>query len=227
MEPLVTPVRERTIREWQAAFRTTYHRRNLWTSSPSRIALQIGRELRILSRCAARGEPMSEQALAGLGARLFALANFLDEDLALLVAAKYPGRCPYCLEAGRCACELPQRSKTFAEPRVARDVADGWKIDEAQRMLARIYGGRNADVGTKSVFGHLNGEYLELVEAIANLDVGAFREEVADVFAWWLGLVTMSDIPSVSDLLYAHYPDACPRCGKPVCATNGPCPSID
>ena len=218
--------RQRTFRAWQETFRTIYHRRNLWTSSPSRIAMQVGLELRILSRCVDRGEPMNEQALAGLGARLFALANFLDEDLAFLVATKYHGKCPYCLRLSFCGCPVSDRTKTFADTELAEEIANGWQIDETQLMLARIYGRRNADAGIRSVFDHLNGEFMELIEAIANLDVEAFREEIADVFAWWLGLVTLSNIPSASDLLHAHYPDACSRCGQPVCAITALCPPL-
>jgi len=59
------------------------------------------------------------------------------------------------------------------------------------------------------------------------VDIGeACVEEVADVTAWGFGLVTLSDVPSVSDLLYAHYPDACSRCGQNPCLIYGHCPPL-
>lgn len=218
-------VRGRTVRDWQRTFRGIYQRRNLQASSPSRIAMQIGRELRILSKCMDRGKPMSEQALAGLIARLFALANFLDEDLAYLLASKYPEMCPYCKDT-TCHCVVAGADKSLSAVTTAMGIADGWAIDDAQRMLARIYGRRNAEAGILPVFHHLTGEYLELCEAVSNLDQPAQREEIADVLAWTLGLVTLSDIPSVSELLYAHYPDACSRCGCATCDLPGPCPPL-
>ncbi len=226
MGTVTTLVRNRTMRDWQATYRAIYHRRNLWVSSPSRIAMQVGRELRILGKCVDRGDPMNEQALAGLVARLFALANFLDEDLAFLLATKYPGECPYCGATENCRCPVPDGIKQFAPAAVAEGLARDWPIDDAQRMLARIYGKRNAEAGVAEVFHRLSGEYLELSEALAERNPSSFREEVADVTAWGFGLVTLSDVPSVSDLLYAHYPDACSRCGQNPCLIYGHCPPL-
>lgn len=226
MGTVTTLTRQRRMRDWQRTFRGIYHRRNLWLSSPSGMAMQIGRELRILSKNVDRGDPMSEKALAGMIARLFALSNFLDEDLAFLLASKYPGECPYCGAKEDCRCPVPDGVKQFASPTVAESIAHDWPIDDAQRMLSRIYGRRNAEAGIAPVFHRLNGEYLELNDALANHDPSAFREEVADVCAWGFGVVTLSDIPSVSDLLYAHYPDACSRCGQSVCLISGPCPPL-
>lgn len=226
MGTVTSVARGRTMREWQQTYRAIYHKRNLWISSPSRITMQIGRELRVLSKAVDRGDPMSEKALAGLIARLFALSNFLDEDLAFLLATKYPGECPYCGARENCRCPIPDGLKQFASSAVAEGIARDWPIDDAQRMLARIYGKRNAEAGIGPVFHHLNGEYLELNDALANHDPSAFREEVADVCAWGFGVVTLSDIPSVSDLLYAHYPDVCSRCGRSPCLISGPCPPL-
>ncbi len=197
----------RSIECWQNQFRTIYGRRNLYTSSASGIVLQMGREMSLLNKSVNTGRPDDPQALAGLGARIFALGNFLGEDVGFLLARKYPGRCPYCDEPNECACPLAVRKKHLATDKVATKFANNWHIDEAQRMLARLYGRANARSGREGILRHLNEEYLELARALSERDPESLQEELADVFAWWIGYITLRDIPSVSGLLYAHYPD--------------------
>ncbi len=216
----------RLIREWQRTFGTIYGKRNRYQTSASGIVSQIGRELCLIDKTVDHDQPDNLQALAGLGARIFALANFLEEDLAFLLARKYPLKCPYCGKPAQCNCRLGARAaeKQFATPHTAQHIAATWGLDDAQRMFARLYGAANAEDGRSAVFRHLSSEHLEINKALAERDVPELQEELADLFAWWLGYGTLRDIPSMSSLLYEFYPDVCSRCRQSPCAVSGPCP---
>ncbi len=213
----------RTIRQWQEMFRSIYGTRNRMRSSAERILLQLQIELSCLAERVRKDKPDKLQSLTGIGARIFALANWFDLDLEVLVAAKYPGRCPYCGKEADCSCLDASRTSAIA---LAQIEESHIALDEFQDVLQRIYGKSNQEQGRSRVFNHLNEELGELTAAILDGDEKGLREEIADLFAWWIGYASLQEVMSMSHLLYQFYPDACSRCNQRPCPSDGPCPPL-
>lgn len=211
----------RTIGDVQAMFRQIYGERNRFRASWSRISNAIAQELGILAEAIRKGDPDAPRGLAGLGARIFALANWFDWDLAYLVARKYHGRCPYCQRELNCGCPEAAKKKQFVEnvdPRLLDLTLDEW-----QQFFAGLYGVNNARDGRHAVYNHLSEELGEMIRAMRDLDSPNAQEEVADLFAWWLGYANVIGIESVAMIIHQVYADCCPRCGQNPCPVNGSC----
>ncbi|MBI4592079.1 hypothetical protein HY733_01385 [Candidatus Uhrbacteria bacterium] len=220
MEDWVPPT-SRTIGNVQRMFRDIYGERNRFRASWSRISNAIAQELGIVAEAIRKGDPDAPRGIAGLGARIFALANWFDWDLATLVARKYHGCCPYCQRKEYCGCPEAAEKKRFID-----DVDSSllvWTLDEWQSFFARLYGSNNTRDGRHAVHCHLSEELGEMIRAMRDLDQLNAQEEIADLFAWWLGYANVIGIESVSTLIYQVYTDRCPHCGQNPCPVNGPC----
>ncbi|MEK7615291.1 MAG: hypothetical protein AAB431_02820 [Patescibacteria group bacterium] len=214
-------IEERTIQGWQNTFRALYGKRNRLRSSPERILLRLQIELSCLAESVRKNSPDIPRSLAGIGARIFALANLFELDVEALVAMKYPGHCVYCGCEADCHCLDAVRS-----PIVLGTPGPEIPIDKLQGALKRIYGKSNEKQGRANVFAHIAEELGELTFAVLEGNEKGVHEELADLFAWWMGYVTLQGVASISTLLYQFYPDTCSRCRQNPCPSNGTCPPL-
>jgi NTP pyrophosphatase (non-canonical NTP hydrolase) len=91
------------------------------------------------------------------------------------------------------------------------------KIEEAQKMMRRIYLERDR---TRGIGGTLKRTFDELEELSAAIENNAstldIEDEVADVFAWLCSLANLLEI-DVSEAFYKKYSDVCSKCKKSPC----------
>ena len=213
----------RTLNQSQQMFRDVYGTRNRLRSNPERALLRLVAKMGVLAECVRKDAADVEHALAAVAGRMFAIANLLELDMEELVLEKYPGLCIKCGRVSDCSCLDVYEGPPM---QVVPDYPDGIALDELQQMLKRIYGQSNEAQGRDKVFGHLNEEIGEFATALLDADLRWIHQELADLFAWWLGYLTLRGIVSVSALLYEFYPDACSACGQNPCPTEGPCPPL-
>lgn len=181
----------KSVAAWQATFREIYGLRNRMRTSADRILLRLQSEIGKLAECVRKDGPDAEKSLAGIAARIFALANWFDLDLDDLIRRKYPGRCYYCGKMQDCSCLDLDRDQSRTVSWVA-----------TTKLLA------------------------ELTEAVLEGNFTSLKEEIADLFAWWIGYVNLQGVPSADALLFQFYPNACSRCGHNPCAPDGTCPPL-
>lgn len=216
------PYDQRTIRDAQAMFASIYSARNRLLWDWREICLRIAEQLGELAEAVRTNSPDQSQAIAGIGARIFALANWFEWDLAKLVFAKYSGACPYCHQ-NPCQCPGGATQKRIVTPNASLLKQT---LEETRQMFDHIYGERNRADGRDAVFKHLAEELGELIHALRHRDIPNAQEEIADLFAWWIAYLNFSNHDSLSNLLFSAFPDACSRCGQNPCSINGPCPSF-
>lgn len=212
----------KSVAAWQATFREIYGLRNRMRTSADRILLRLQREIGKLAECVRKDGPDVEKSLAGIAARIFALANWFDLDLDNLIRRKYPGRCYYCGKTQDCSClDLARAPLSTVSAFVI-----SMSLDDLQTMLRRIYGKTNESQGRARVFNHLSEELAELTEAVLEGNFTSLKEEIADLFAWWIAYVNLQEVPSADALLFQFYPNVCSRCGHNPCAPDGTCPPL-
>ena len=83
------------------------------------------------------------------------------------------------------------------------------EIEEAQKMMRRIYLERDQARGVEGTLKRTFEELDELQEAIENRgSTQAIGDEVADVFAWLCSLSNLLEI-DVSEAFYKKYSNTC------------------
>ena len=96
------------------------------------------------------------------------------------------------------------------------------EIEEAQKMMRRIYLERDQARGVDGTLRRTFDELDELREAIeANESMPDIAGEVADVFAWLCSLANLLEI-DVADAFYKKYNDSCSKCKKSPCVCPSP-----
>ena len=91
------------------------------------------------------------------------------------------------------------------------------EIEEAQKMMRRIYLERDRARGVEGTLKRTFDELEELREAIENKEsTTTIANEVADVFAWLCSLANLLEI-DVSDAFYKKYSNVCSKCKKSPC----------
>lgn len=203
-------------------FGAIYGGRNRLSASWSRLSLRMIEQFGPMAEAIRKREQPSTTDLADIGARLSAIANWFDWDLAEVVASKYHGSCPYCRRERSCGCPEASRGKLLrveVDPHLLTLPIDAW-----QRLLFGLYGERNTEDGPLIVFLHMIEEFGELAVALRHRDIPNAREELADLVAWWMGYASAVGVAPLSQTIFSTYPGHCPRCGENPCRVNGPCP---
>ena len=91
------------------------------------------------------------------------------------------------------------------------------EIEEAQKMMRRIYLERDRARGVEGTLKRTFDELEELREAIENNgSTLTIADEVADVIAWLCSLANLLEI-DVSEAFYRKYSDVCSKCKKSPC----------
>lgn len=142
--------------------------------------------------------------------------------------SKYPGACPYCLVEENCVClggkpslsdeEHETKLKALRENKIYQPkTLNAW-----QEMFGRIYGRANKIQSLDQVGFHLMEEVGEVAKAFRLQSSQELKEELADVFAWLMGLtIKCSDLTGenyhLSDITWSRYPHQCPHCQANPC----------
>ncbi len=92
-------------------------------------------------------------------------------------------------------------------------------IAEFQRLIADIYGERDAARGLHKTFAWFIEEVGELARSLLDDDEQARLEEFGDVLAWLTTTATLTGV----DLEQAagRYASGCPKCGDTPCSCPG------
>ena len=89
-------------------------------------------------------------------------------------------------------------------------------MNDDQKMIERIYGGRDRKRGVLKTFLWFVEEVGELAEALRKNSREDIEEEIADTYAWLLSLCNVLDI-DLEIVFKNKYRGICPRCKKEVC----------
>ena len=89
-------------------------------------------------------------------------------------------------------------------------------IKEFQNLMKTLYIERDRKRGLDKTLLWLQSEEGELVDAYLKKDASAIEEEVADVFAWLCSVCNLLDI-DLEKVIWAKYPNNCPKCGESPC----------
>jgi pyrimidine deaminase RibD-like protein len=162
-----------------------------------------------------------------------------------LIWQKFPGVCPYCLEAVHSNAKCVSMKKKNNEPdwdvlkKIGGDTQKSARpvsLGDWQRMFYKIYETQQT-ADYKPVFARLSEELGELAEAVRVFPVAPryFLSEAADVFAWLMHVQNIIDDKkqNANDSQSADnrgdaleigfcktYPDYCPDCKKTPCSCS-------
>jgi NTP pyrophosphatase (non-canonical NTP hydrolase) len=148
-----------------------------------------------------------------------------------MVWRKYPNICGYCFYDKNCIClsqteymDEEERQKTLESYRKNKT---GYPktLYEWQMMLRRIYGNVNRIQSFSSVGFHLMEEGGEVANEILRGNVDKLKDELADVFAWLIGVCiryepVLDKEIRIDDIIWARYPNECPHCHSNPCDEN-------
>jgi len=163
---------------------------------------------------------------------LFSLSTKLEIDLQDSYCKKYPGICPNCLEV-QCVCFIPNKmpSKHILTPKMGaemyfryetiKNTIQPYNLDKAVRNITEIF-------TVNQIAWHFNGpgrhiakiyeEIAEIRQAISAFKkgekfLGSVADEVADLFAWMIGVWgILFPNQSLDDAFVNYYLDGCPVC---------------
>ncbi|MFW9997256.1 MAG: MazG nucleotide pyrophosphohydrolase domain-containing protein [Candidatus Odinarchaeota archaeon] len=166
--------------------------------------------------------------------------RFSMEDI---VWNKFPNICSYCFMETNCSCI--GRSKAYSDSEKDRgytakekrekelesyrakkkgrfpDTLYGWQL-----MFKKIYGNVNRVQSIEQIGFHLMEEIGEVAKEIRRSNTEELKDELADVFAWIMGLILKcedllaKEILS-SKLLWDRYPNSCHECEANPCTCDG------
>ncbi|MCH7761515.1 nucleotide pyrophosphohydrolase [candidate division TA06 bacterium] len=94
------------------------------------------------------------------------------------------------------------------------------KLQEFQRRIEEIYGGRDRSRGVEGTFVRFSEEVGELARSIRKRDEENLKEEFADVCAWLFTLASLWDVDMEEAV--RKYEKGCPRCGERKCRCPEP-----
>ncbi len=212
--------------QWQEMFRDIYGERNL-PLDPGAIWLHLVEEAGEVAKDF-RKEYYRDLArdLPDVFAWLCAFANQYGLDLQEVVWEGYPRVCPYCQKAVNCLCigqkKVEKDQAALDNHRRQRASIPG-SLDDWVDMFRDIYGGVNAIQGRAAVGFHLMEEIGEVANEILKPNVARCREEVADVFAWMVGVHIKAqsdqgdDPRSFSETVWKVFPGTCKVCHARPC----------
>lgn len=92
----------------------------------------------------------------------------------------------------------------------------GLTLKEAQGLIARTYGRRDAARGREGTFLWFIEEVGELAESLRRGSPASMREEFADVLAWLFSVAELYGV-DLGEAFEAKYGRGCPRCRRSPC----------
>ncbi|MEK7482405.1 MAG: MazG nucleotide pyrophosphohydrolase domain-containing protein [Patescibacteria group bacterium] len=216
--------RPQTLGEWQEMFDSIYGKHNA-SYTVSDILLHLIEEMgEIAEELRKENTPEVILKLPDIFAWLLSFCNACEPtavDLEKAIRNKYPGVCPYCFAADTCTCIANAEPKPtyksnsrMLEP--FRNAAkEGLTLDEWQGLFARIYGPVNKIKTQMQLWLHLWEEIGELSKAF-RIGRPDLEEEVADVFAWLIGISNKLFI-FLANVTWNAYPGRCRKCSQKEC----------
>jgi NTP pyrophosphatase (non-canonical NTP hydrolase) len=141
---------------------------------------------------------------------------------------KYPGMCPVCFVKKDCSCisYSPQLSKEERLDRLnqARQTQNNRPstLYEWQELFDNIYGKTNKKHTIEKLGFHLMEEVGEVSKMLRKGDDIELEREVADIFAWLVGLTLKAGDSEgkeyrLDDMVWDRYPKECPHCKSNPC----------
>ena len=214
------PKKPVTLADWQALFDQIYGRRNR-----RRVRGEIW--LHLVGRAGLLAEALRKEAatryiaaqLCHIFGWLCAFANKEGIQLSQMVWKKYPGYCPYCRASVKCVCigSLRKREINWGQqPPLLDDTQLTLALSDWQKMFQRIYGNVNRVVARFQVGFHLFEEIGETARVILQREETELELEIADVFAWVMGLANKLGV-DLSEHLWRMFKQGCPFCHHEVC----------
>lgn len=213
-----------TLREWQAMFGTIYGDRNSKVPFPELW-------LHLMEEAGQVAEDLRKEKFKRLSydlpdvfAWLCAFANKYSVDLSDVVWNKFPAVCPYCEREEHCICiagsypdyEPPRLNDFRLRADKKPEKFEGW-----ENMFRKIYGNVNRTLPYFAIGFHLMEEIGEVAKEIRVDDREKCKEELADVFAWIIGMVLKVQLDFndfvFTDELWATYPGICKDCKNEKC----------
>jgi diguanylate cyclase (GGDEF)-like protein len=157
-------------------------------------------------------------------------------NLEEILLRKFPHLCPYCLKK---PCQCWKGEKPTLQDQQLRDAfyqrASGMKrsVNDFQLMFREIYEASwvndydpkvESDDILRRLFIRMMEEVAEVGEALRfhHLYPENFDNELADLLAWWFGIVSVLPLPNdkallAEDCLWGAYPGHCPDCQMVPC----------
>lgn len=147
-------------------------------------------------------------------------------DMEQLILRKFPNACPYC---GNRPCTCWKGDKPTLAPDAVKRLyhknapSVARSLNDFQLMFREVYGSSWDSRGGSSpvawVYLRLVEELAEVAEAVRfhHLYPDNLQNEIADFFAWWFALLSVSgespeDVPLAEDWMWTAYPGMCPNC---------------
>ncbi len=221
----------RTIGGQQDVARVIWGRRNFRGSNArsmlEMITIWYG-SLSESARSAPRAAYSTPFAMVGLGTTIVCLANQIAVDLGEAMAVKYPGACFYCHQTGPCTCDGESKKARQKQWGSARPDLMVLSIVEWQGKLRTMYGDGNRTRGIDFVMRRFAEEHAELLRAVRMKESMPIEEEIADVFAWWIGLANILELDAgkllMNPLRRPDLSDGCYSCALTPCMNGPNCP---
>ncbi len=98
------------------------------------------------------------------------------------------------------------------------------EIREFQNLMHKLYYSRDKKRGLARTFVWFIEEVGELAKLIREGKKSDFKEEVGDVFAWFLSLANLLDVNVEKEI--EKYKEGCPKCKKVPCQCTYDTPSF-
>jgi len=169
--------------------------------------------------------------LQGMGENPTSLIDAVIEKYYCYTEATPDGACCYCGQKP-CVCGTDKAATKPARtplPHEIRTKIAAWTLSDWQHYFAEVYGPNNRARGLDFVRTRVATETLEANSTVRKMkgaenaaETAALKHELllelADVFAWLLGLYNAMDgAPSLDEAFVARYSKGCPKCGKYPC----------
>ncbi len=228
---------EWSLNKWQGMFNEIYEDRN-------RELTDGGLWLQVYEKAGKLAEDLRKQYIIprndGEGRLTGILVNIADVfawfcaftgrygSLEEIIWNKFPNACPYCMEESGCICirekhvmNKEERERMIELRRKNMEVRPK-NLYECQQMLGRIYGKANKTQTIEQIGYHLFEEMGEVAEALSHKNKVKIRDELADVFAWVIGLtIKCGDVINedyrLDDITWSRYPGRCAHCNSKPC----------
>ena len=213
-----------TLQGWQSFFDGIYGPRNQ-SRSPEEIWLHLVGRAGILAEALRKEVEARKIAehLCHIFAWLCAFANKSEIQLSQVVWNKYPGRCPYCLAFKNCVCIGSSKKRKIDWDQQSlqwgRDQSSCYWFTQWQEMFRKVYGNVNRVIPRFQVGFHLLEEIGETARVILQKEETELTLEVADVFAWTMGLANKLRV-DLNEHLWRMFQKGCPFCHNEVCQCN-------
>lgn len=225
-----------SLDDWVKMFEEIYGEKNkgktdeeIWLHVVEEVA-ELAEDLRkqhVRPRYNKKGE--LEGAVINIADTFAWLCAFVSKrgSLEEIVWHKYPNICSYCFVDTNCLCiakmsymDKEEREKKLETYRRKKDRPV--TLFDWQKMFERIYGNVNRVVTLEQIGFHLMEEVGEVAREIRLRHEQELKDELADVFAWIVGITIKSgeligEELRLDDIIWERYPNKCPHCQSKPC----------